>query len=479
MCPETDPMNLSEYLKHPVFGLMADVALQKGTEAYVVGGFVRDLLLDEGHRPGRDIDVVVVGSGIGFARSLREKIQGEVHFTVYKNFGTAMLRWEGTEIEFVGARKESYRRDSRKPIVEVGTLTDDQNRRDFTINAMALSLNRADFGELLDPFGGLRHLEQRRILTPLDPAQTFSDDPLRMLRGIRFATRLNFNIDPETFGAMREMRERIRIISQERITEELNKILLCDRPGKGFILLEECGLLEIILPELQKKNGVEEVEGRFHKDNFYHTLEVLDNIATKTGDLWLRWAALLHDIAKPRTKKYEEGTGWSFHGHEFIGARMIPGIFRRMKLPLNEKMKYVQKLVQLHLRPIVLSQEEVSDSAVRRLVFDAGEDLEDLMTLCEADITSKNPRTVRRHLANFQVVRDKMAEIEEKDHVRNFQPPVSGDDIQEAFGIPPSRPVGIIKNRIKDAILDGEIPNEREAALKLMVELGRELGLTS
>ena len=472
-------MNLSQELKHPVFDLMAQVVREESMETYVVGGFVRDLLLEGKKEERRDIDVVVVGSGIDFALKLREKLPGEAPFSVFRNFGTAMLLWEGTEIEFVGARKESYRRDSRKPIVENGSLEDDQNRRDFTINAMAISLNPDSYGLLLDPFEGRKHLEEKRILTPLNPASTFSDDPLRMLRGIRFATRLDFTIDETTFLAMKDMSERISIISQERISDELNKILMCEKPSVGFILLEECGLLNFILPELAQMKGVEEVEGRAHKDNFYHTLEVLDNVAGREGDLWLRWAALLHDIAKPRTKKYEEGSGWTFHAHEFIGAKMVPGLFRRLKLPLNEKMKYVQKMVQLHLRPIVLSQDIVTDSAVRRLIFDAGDDLEDLMNLCEADITSKNERTVKRHLHNFSIVREKIVEIEEKDHVRNFQPPISGDDIQKAFGIPPSRPVGIIKNRIKDAILDGIIPNEKEAARKLMLEIGKELGLTS
>ncbi len=477
--PYQEPMDLSKHLHNHVFQVITKVAAREGTETYVIGGFVRDLLLCGKSDLSGDIDVVVIGSGIEMAEKVRNELEGEVHFTVYRNFGTAMLKWGDTEIEFVGARKESYRRDSRKPVVENGTLEDDQNRRDFTINALALSLNPGTFGHLLDPFGGLKHLQEKLIITPLDPGQTFSDDPLRMLRGIRFATRLGFRIEAGTLEAIARYRERISIISQERISEEVNKILLTDTPGNGFKLLDETGLLEIIFPELHQMKGVEEVDGQFHKDNFLHTLEVVDNIVPRTEDLWLRWAALLHDIAKPRTRKFEPGTGWTFHGHEFIGAKMIPGIFRRMKLPLNEKMKYVQKMVQLHLRPIVLSQDTVTDSAVRRLIYDAGEDLEDLMTLCEADITSKNERTVKRHLRNFEVVRQKIVEIEEKDHIRNFQPPISGDDIQHVFGIEPSRPVGMIKNAIKDAILDGEIPNEFEAAYGKMLTTGKALGLTA
>jgi poly(A) polymerase len=471
-------MNLADHLKHPVFQIISSLAEQEHIEAYVIGGFVRDLLVDESSSLPKDIDVVVIGSGIEMAQKVKQNIGEEVPLTVFKNFGTAMLKWGDTEVEFVGARKESYRRDSRKPVVENGTLEDDQNRRDFTINALALSLNKKNYGDLLDPFNGLKHLEEGLILTPLDPETTFSDDPLRMLRGIRFATRLEFTIDPSTFEAIKANRERIRIISQERISDELNKIMSCLQPGRGFLLLDQSGLLEIIFPEFHAMKGVDEVNGQFHKDNFLHTLEVLDNLAYKADNLWLRWGALLHDIAKPRTKRFEPGTGWTFHAHEFVGAKMIPGIFRRLKLPLNEKMKYVQKLVQLHLRPIVLSQEVVTDSAVRRLIFDAGEDLEDLMILCEADITSKNERTVKRHLKNFQIVREKIIEIEEKDSVRNFQPPITGDDIQRAFGIPPSRSVGIIKNAIKEAILDGEIPNEYEAAYQHMLKEGETLGLT-
>jgi poly(A) polymerase len=479
-------MNLAKHLEHQVFQLIASVARSEELETYVIGGFVRDLLIKESgswevEEPEdltKDIDIVVIGSGIALAEKVRSSIPEEVPLTVFRNFGTAMLKWGDTEVEFVGARKESYRRDSRKPLVEDGSLEDDQNRRDFTINALAISLNPENFGTLLDPFGGLKHLEEKLITTPLDPGSTFSDDPLRMLRGIRFATRLGFTIEAHTFEAIFLHRERIRIISQERISDELNKIMMCDQPGRGFILLDQCGLLEIIFPELHAMKGVEEVNGQAHKDNFFHTLEVLDNLAWRSDNLWLRWGALLHDIAKPRTKKFEAGTGWTFHAHEFIGAKMIPGIFRRLKLPLNEKMKYVQKLVQLHLRPIVLSQDIVTDSAVRRLIFDAGDDLEDLMTLCEADITSKNERTVKRHLKNFQIVREKIIEIEAKDSIRNFQPPISGDDIQKIFGIPPSRAVGIIKNAIKEAILDGKIPNEYQAAYELMLKEGAAQGLS-
>jgi poly(A) polymerase len=471
-------MNLSAHLHHKIFPIIESAAGEANTPAYVVGGFVRDLLLNGPGKTPDDIDIVVIGSGIQMAEEVRRKIGVKIPLSVYRNFGTAMLKWGETDIEFVGARKESYRRDSRKPLVENGSLEDDQNRRDFTINAMAISLNTDNYGELLDPFGGLKHLEEKIISTPLEPGRTFSDDPLRMLRGIRFATRLNFNIEASTLEAMHSYRERISIVSQERITDELNKIMLTDQPGRGFHLLDETGLLEIIFPELYRMKGVDEVNGQAHKDNFTHTLKVLDNVALKSGDLWLRWAALLHDIAKPQTKKFEEGTGWTFHAHEFIGAKMVPGIFRRLKLPMNEKMKYVQKLVQLHLRPIVLSQEIVTDSAVRRLIFDAGDFQEDLMTLCEADITSKNERTVKRHLENFRIVREKMIELEERDSIRNFQPPISGEDIQKVFGIPPSREIGMIKNAIKDAILDGEIPNAFAPAYQRMLKEGVALGLT-
>jgi poly(A) polymerase len=471
-------MNLGGHLHHHIFQIISSVAGREDLQVYVIGGFVRDLLLTGSDVPPRDIDIVVVGSGIALAQKVRRAIREDVPLTIFRNFGTAMLKWKDTEIEFVGARKESYRKDSRKPVVENGTLEDDQRRRDFTINALAISLSRDSFGELLDPFDGIRHLEEGVIRTPLDPERTFSDDPLRMLRGIRFATSLDFRIDQLTLEAIGHNRERIGIVSQERITEELNKIMMTARPGKGWLLLEETGVLELILPELHQMKGVEEEEGQLHKDNFLHTLEVLDNISERSGDLWLRWAALLHDIAKPSTKKYEPGAGWTFHGHDFIGSKMIPAIFRKLKLPLNEKMKFVQKMVQLHLRPIGLAGDTVTDSAIRRLIFDAGDDLDKLMMLCEADITSKNPRTVERHLRNFRIVREKIVEIEEKDSIRNFQPPISGNDIQFVFGIPPSKNVGIIKNAIKEAILDGEIPNEFGAACRKMIETGTALGLT-
>ncbi len=470
--------DFKKYLAHPVFGTISAIADKDGVETYVIGGFVRDILLGNAPMDAKDIDVVVVGSGIKMAEQVRDALGKNASLSVFKSFGTAMVKHGDLELEFVGARKESYRRESRKPIVENGTLEDDQVRRDFTINALALSLNDKSFGKLLDPFEGREDLENKIIRTPHDPVITFDDDPLRMLRGIRFATRLDFTIEDETFNAIKKKNDRIAIVSQERITDEINKIIMSDQPGKGFKLLDQSGILKLIMPELYQMKGIDEVKGIRHKDNFLHTLEVLDNLARNTDDLWLRWAALLHDIAKPRTKKFEPGIGWTFHAHDFIGSKMIPGIFKRMKLPLNEKMKYVQKLVKLHLRPIVLSQDIVTDSAVRRLLFDAGEEVDDLMTLCEADITSKNEKTVRRHLKNFEIVRQKLVEIEEKDHVRNFQPPISGDDIQKVFDILPGRPIGIIKNTIKEAILDGDIPNQFEAAYGLMLKKGKELGLT-
>lgn len=462
-------------LKHPVFSIISEIAIQENLEVYVIGGFVRDALLN---RPSKDIDIVIIGNGIELAKKVAERIGKDTMVTVFKNFGTAMLKHQDFEIEFVGARKESYRRDSRKPLVENGSLQDDQERRDFTINALAISLGE-DYGTLLDPFGGLNDLESKTIRTPLEPDKTFSDDPLRMMRGIRFASQLGFTIEDGTFEAIKRNKDRISIISKERIIDEINKIILSPIPSVGFKLLDKSELLEIIFPELANLKGVEIVNQKAHKDNFFHSLKVLDNISLKTNSLWLRWAALLHDIAKPQTKKFVQPVGWTFHGHEFLGSKMIPDIFRSLKLPLNEKMKYVQKLVLLHLRPIVLAQEEVTDSAVRRLLFDAGDDIDDLMMLCDADITSGNTEKVKRYLQNFELVRQKLKEIEEKDAIRKFQPPISGDDIMKIFNLQPGREIGILKNTLKDAILDGIIANDYEAAYNLLVEKGKEMGLTS
>ena len=463
-------------LNDKIFETLSSVVTSENVKAYVIGGWVRDCLLKRDH-PDKDIDIVVIGSGIEIAKKTAKKINPRIKVTVFRNFGTAMFKNDEYDIEFVGARKESYNRDSRKPVVEDGTLEDDQKRRDFTINALAISINSESFGEFIDPFGGFDDLQKRIIRTPLDPDKTFSDDPLRLMRAVRFATQLNFTIEDGTFSSIKENAERIRIVSPERIISELNKIISCSHPSKGFILLEKAGLLKIIFPELDNLKGVESKEGKAHKDNFHHSLKVLDNISKNTDNLWLRWAALLHDIAKPATKKYLPDTGWSFHGHEYLGSKMIPDIFRKLKLPLNDKMKYVQKLVDLHLRPIALSQELVTDSAIRRLLFEAGDDIDDLMTLCEADITSNNETKKSKHLENFKHVRKKLREIEEKDAIRSFQPPIDGSEIIEAFGIQPGKEVGIIKNAIREAILDGIIPNEYEAARKLMFTKGIEIGL--
>lgn len=470
-----EKMTYREALENPVFGLVGKAAEELGLDCYVIGGYVRDYFLDRGQQ--KDIDIVAVGSGISLARKVASLLPGGPKVHVYKNFGTAMIRQGDLHLEFVGARKESYRRDSRKPIVEDGTLEDDQKRRDFTINALALSLSKSNYAELLDPFGGMEDLKAGMIRTPLEPGMTYSDDPLRMIRAIRFATQLDFEIAKDSLEAIEVHRDRIRIVSRERIVEELQKIMATDKPSRGFALLFQTGLLGYILPELTALQGIEEIEGQRHKDNFWHTLEVLDNISMKTGDVWLRWAALLHDIGKAPTKRFDNRIGWTFHGHEFVGSKMVYKLFKRLRMPLNEHMKYVQKLVRMSSRPVALSDDHVTDSAVRRLVFEAGDDVDDLMTLCEADITTKNPKKQRRYLNNFQLVRQKIKEVEERDRIRNFQPPVSGEEIMETFDLNPSREIGIIKDAIKEAILDGEIPNEPAAARNFMLKKGRELGL--
>lgn len=464
---------MQEYISDKIFKVISEVAGQMDTPTYVVGGYVRDIFLK---RNSKDIDIVIQGSGIELAHAVAKKF-GVKRVTVFKRFGTAQLKVGDWEVEFVGARKESYSSDSRKPVVEDGTIKDDQLRRDFTINALAISLHPDTYGQLVDPFNGVEDIENRIISTPLDPNQTFSDDPLRMMRAVRFATQLKFDIERDTFSALSENKERLKIISMERVNDELNKIILSKKPSDGFLMLDQTGLLEQFFPEFKALKGVDKVDSHNHKDNFYHTLQVLDNVAEKSDNLWLRWAALLHDIAKPLTKKFIKGQGWTFYSHEFVGQKMVPQIFRNLKLPLNDKMKYVQKLVLLHLRPIILSSDDVTDSAVRRLLFDAGDDIDDLMTLCEADITSKNDAKVKRYLANFKLVRQKLVEIEAKDAVRNFQPPITGEIILAVYSIQPSKPVGIIKDAIKDAILDGKIRNDFHEAYDLMLSLGDNMGL--
>ncbi len=463
---------MKQHLKHPIFKHLSDLAAQTDAEVYVIGGYVRDIFLN---RNSKDVDILVIGQGIDFAEAAGKFLKTKV--SVFKNFGTAMLRYKDLEVEFVGARKESYRSDSRKPIVENGTLADDQLRRDFTINALAISLNKNSYGELLDPFNGLNDLKQSLIRTPQNPAETFSDDPLRMMRAIRFATQLDFQIDQTAIDAIKSQKERIKIVSQERITDELNKIIASPKPSIGFKYLFDTGLLELIFPQMAKLHGVDTINGKSHKDNFYHTLEVLDNLSAATDDLWLRWAAILHDIAKPATKRFEPLHGWTFHGHEDKGARMVPKIFAQLRLPQNDKMKMVQKLVQLHLRPIVLAQDHVTDSALRRLLFDAGDDIDHLMMLCHADVTTKNEYKIKKYRHNFELVKQKLRDVEERDRIRNWQPPISGLDIMETFGLREGREVGILKNQIREAILEGDIKNDREEALEFMIERGKEMGL--
>ncbi|RZT00341.1 CCA tRNA nucleotidyltransferase [Aquimarina brevivitae] len=467
--------NYKEALTHPIFTYVSRAAQEIGVQSFVIGGFVRDYLLQRGN--AKDIDIVAVGSGIELAKKVAKSLPEQPKVQIFKTYGTAMIKTKDIEIELVGARKESYTEDSRNPVVENGTLADDQNRRDFTINALALDLSPENYGSLLDPFNGYEDLKSKIIRTPLDPDITYSDDPLRMMRAIRFASQLHFKIEKKSLEAISRNKERIKIITKERIVDELNKILLSEKPSIGFKLLEKTGLLHFILPELIALKGIDEVEGQRHKDNFYHTLEVVDNIAENTDDLWLRWAALLHDIGKAPTKRFSKKVGWTFHGHEFVGSKMVYKLFKRLKMPLNDKMKFVQKMVLMSSRPIVIAS-EVTDSAVRRLVFDAGNHIEELMTLCEADITTKNPKRYKKYHNNFKLVRQKMVEVEERDRIRNFQPPVSGEEIMESFNIKPSKEIGIIKEAIKEAILEGEIPNEHEAAYHFMIKKGEELGLT-
>tara|TARA_B110000977_G_scaffold197767_1_gene281126 strand:+ start:286 stop:1710 length:1425 start_codon:yes stop_codon:yes gene_type:complete len=469
-------MNYKQALSAPIFEIISKSAEQLGFDSYVIGGFVRDFILDRGAK--KDIDIVAIGSGIELAKRVSKNLPNNPKVQVFKTYGTAMIKFEGIDLEFVGARKESYTQDSRNPTVEDGTLEEDQNRRDFTINAMAISLNRATYGDLLDPFKGMSDLTSKCIKTPLEPAITYSDDPLRMLRAIRFASQLDFTIEAGSLKAIKDQSQRIEIITNERINVEIQKILECKKPSIGFLLLEKTGLLDYIMPELTALKGVDEVEGQKHKDNFYHTLEVVDNISNYTENVWLRWAALLHDIGKAPTKRFSKKVGWTFHGHELKGSKMVYQLFKRLKMPLNEKMKYVQKLVFMSSRPIVLAQENITDSAVRRLVFDAGEFVEDLMTLCEADITTKNSYKFRKYHNNFKLVREKIVEVEERDRLRDFQPPISGESIMKTFNLGPSREIGIIKEYIKESILEGIIPNDAEKAFELMLKKGTELGLT-